>query len=214
MFMRFFRSLMPKEERFVEYFIAHSDRIVAAADALAAMMAANEQDRPARGKEVCDIESQADVIARQTIIGLHRAFITPFDRSDIHSLSNSLDDAVDQIEEVVLHAELYKVVEFDPRMRELTAMIQTAARLVAEAMPMLHDITGNAERIRSLCERVSKIEGDADLVLHHALSELVALNPDTITFFGRKEVYELLESVTDSCDDVADVIEGIVLDHV
>ncbi|PKU24837.1 DUF47 domain-containing protein [Telmatospirillum siberiense] len=214
MFMRVFRSLMPKEERFVDHFMSHSGYIVAAADALAAMMAPDQPDRPARGREVCEIESAADGVARQTLIALHRAFITPFDRSDILALSNALDEAVDHVEEVVLHAALYKVSDFDAHMRLLTGQIQQAARLVAEMMPLLRDIPGNAERIRTMCESVSKIEGDADEALREALSDLIELRPDTITFFGRKEVYELLESATDSLDDVADVIEGLVLDNV
>jgi len=214
MFMRFFRSLMPKEERFVERFVAHSGFIVAAADALAAMMAADEGTRQAHCDEILAIESQADVVARQTVFALHRAFITPFDRSDILALSKSLDDAVDLIEEVVLGAALYQVTDFDRHMRDMAAMIQDSARTVAELMPLLHDITGNAERIRSLCEKVSKLESKADVALRDALSEMIAVRPDTVTFLGRKEVYELLEAVTDSCDDVADLVEGIVLDHV
>lgn len=214
MFMRVFRSLMPRDERFVENFVAHSGFIVGASKALMAMMAPEEADRAARGREVCAIESEADVIARQTIISLHRAFITPFDRSDILALSNALDDAVDHIEEVVLHAALYQVVEYDGHMRKLADQILRAACQVAEVMPLLHNITSNAERIRSFCEAVSKIEGEADDTLRDALCDLIASQPDTITFFGRKEVYELLEAATDSLDDVADVIEGIVLDHV
>jgi hypothetical protein len=211
--MRLFRFLMPKEEKFVDHFVAHSGLIVAAADALAAMMAADQKDRPARALEVSEFEIQADVIARQTLVALHRAFITPFDRSDILALSKALDDAVDLIEEVVLGAQLYQVVEFDRHMRGLAGMIQEISRLVAEVMPLLHDITGNALRINALCEQIAKLEGQADIVLRDAISDLVAQRPDTITFFGRKEVYELLEAVTDSCDDVADVIEGLVLDH-
>ncbi len=214
MFLRFFRSLMPKEERFVERFIEHSDRIVAASDALAALMAAEEADRPARFRELTAIEAEADVVARQTLVGLHRAFITPFDRSDIHTLSSALDDIVDLIEEVAVRADLYQVTFFDPRMCQLAAMIQEAARLVADMVAMLSDIGSNSERINGLCERISKIEGDADDVLRQALSELIHERPETIVFFGRKEVYDLLEAVTDRCDDVADVVEGIVLDHV
>jgi predicted phosphate transport protein (TIGR00153 family) len=212
--MRLLRFLMPKEEKFIDLFEAHSKLIVAAADALAAMMAADQKDRAARGREVSAIEIEADNITKQTIIALHRAFITPFDRSDIHALSKALDDAVDLIESVVLGAELYRVEEFDQHMRDLTAMIQQVGRLVAEVMPLLHNLSRNAMRINSLCEQISKLEGRADEVLRKAMSDLVAARPDTITFFGRKEVYELLEAVTDSCDDVADVIEGLVLDHV
>ncbi len=212
--MRLLRFLMPKEEKFIDLFCQHSKLIVAAADALAAMMAADQKDRPARGREVMDIEKQADSVTHQTIVALHRAFITPFDRSDMHALSKALDDAVDLIESVVLGAELYQVVEFDQHMRDLTGMIQETSLLVAEVMPLLKNISANAARINALCEQISKIEGRADDVLRAGISDLVSQRADAITFFGRKEVYELLEEVTDSCDDVADVIQGLVLDHV
>jgi predicted phosphate transport protein (TIGR00153 family) len=212
--MRLLRFLMPKEEKFIDLFCEHSKLIVAAADALAAMMAADQKDRPARGREVSAIEKQADSVTHQTIVALHRAFITPFDRSDMHALSKSLDDAVDLIESVVLGAQLYQVVEFDQYMRNLTGMIQQTGALVAEVMPLLRNISANAARINGLCEQISKIEGQADDVLRAAISDMVTERPDAITFFGRKEVYELLEEVTDSCDDVADVIQGLVLDHV
>lgn len=214
MLMRAIRSLMPREERFVEYFTAHAKRMAAAAAALTAMMRAPQDQREACFQAVCTIESEADAIARDTLVALHRAFITPFDRSDIHALTTALDDAVDLIEEVAQHAVLYKVTEFSPRMLELAAMIEQAAGLLVEVIPLLNDITRNAERINTLCERIGRIESDADHLLRKALSELIESAPETITFLGRKEVYELLETVTDRCDDVSDLIEGILLDHV
>lgn len=214
MVLRLFRALMPREERFIEHFAAHAGRLVAGADALAAFMAAGPEDRPARFKDVCTIEGEADAVTHETIIALHRAFITPFDRSDIHALSTALDDAVDLMEEVAQHASLYRVEEFSPRMHEFAVLIRKAAGLLAEVMPMLTDITRNAQRITALCDQVGRIESEADRLLRLALSELIAEKPETIAFLGRKEVYELLETATDRCDDVADIIEGIVLDHV
>ncbi|MBY0430164.1 MAG: DUF47 family protein [Rhodospirillales bacterium] len=214
MLMRLFRALMPKEQGFIEFFTAHTDRMVAAADVLAAMMAEGEADRDARFADICRIEGEADKIARDTIIALHRAFMTPFDRSDIHAVITALDDTVDLIEEVAQRSMLYRVNEFSPGMRKLAALIQDCSRRMAEAMPLLNDVSRNVEKINALCERVGKIESEADRVLREALSELIAQHPDTTTFLGRKEVYELLEAVTDRCDDVADLIEGIVLDQV
>jgi predicted phosphate transport protein (TIGR00153 family) len=214
MALRFLRSLMPREERFVDNFAAHAACMVAGARALTAMMQAHGPEREARFKEVCAIEGQADAIARETLVSLHKAFITPFDRSDIHSLSTALDDAVDLIEEVAQRAVLYRLETFSPRMLELAAMIENCAELLTQAIPLLHDVNRNVGTINSLCERVGRIESDADRLLRLALSELIAEGPSTIEFLGRKEVYELLETVTDRCDDVADLIEGILLDHV
>jgi predicted phosphate transport protein (TIGR00153 family) len=214
MALKFIRSLMPREERFVANFTAHADRLVAASGALIAMMEASPADREARFADVRAIENQADTIARETLVALHRAFITPFDRSDIHALITAQDDTVDLIEDVGQHALLYKIDNFSPRMVELAVLIQDGARLLAEAIPLLTDVNRNVGRINVLCEKVGRIESDADKVLHQGLSELIAEQPETITFLGRKEVYEMLEAVTDRCDDVADLIEGILLDHV
>lgn len=214
MLSRLLRSLMPKEERFIEQFSAHADRIKAAAEALSALMVAPAAERVSRVAELKRIEKEADQIGRQTVIGLHRAFITPFDRSDILALSNALDDTVDLIEEVGMQTELYGLESFDGFMVELTRHIQRCAAKVCELIPLLDDINKNATQINGLCESISAIEGEADAVLRQALQQLVADKPETITFFARKEVYELLETVTDRCDDVADVIEGIMLDHV
>lgn len=214
MALRFIRSLMPREERFVANFAAHAERLVAASGALTAMMRAAPEDREARFNEVCAIESQADTIARETLVALHRAFITPFDRSDIHAFITALDDTVDLIEDVGRHAMLYQIAQFSPRMLELAVMIETGAKLLAEAIPLLTDVNRNVGQINALCEKIGRVEGDADRVLHLALSELIAERPETIAFLGRKEVYEMLEAVTDRCDDVADLIEGILLDHV
>ncbi len=213
MLMRLFRKLMPKEERFIDKFAAHSRCMVAAADKLVALMA-QSGDQASFLSDLSDIENEADGITYQTIIALHRAFMTPFDRSDIHALIVALDDTVDLIEEVAQRAALYRVLEFSPRMRQLGAMIQSMARLLAEVTPLLTNISGNADRINTLCRQVSNIETEADRVLRDALIDLIAQQPETIVFLGRKEVYELLEAVTDRCDDVADVIEGILLDHV
>jgi predicted phosphate transport protein (TIGR00153 family) len=214
MALNFIRSLMPREERFVANFTAHADRLVAASGALISMMTAAPADREARFAEVSAIESQADTIARETLVALHRAFITPFDRSDIHALITALDDTVDLIEDVGQHALLYRIEHFSPRMLELAGLIQDAAKLLAEALPLLADVNRNVGRINVLCEKVGRIETDADKVLHHGLSGLIAEQPETIAFLGNKEVYEMLEAVTDRCDDVADLIEGILLDHV
>lgn len=214
MALKFIRSLMPREEGFVANFTAHADRLVAASGALIAMMQASPAEREARFADVRAIEQQADTIARETLMALHRAFITPFDRSDIHALITAQDDTVDLIEDVGQHALLYRIGEFGPRMLELARLIEDGAKLLAEAIPLLTDVNKNVGRISQLCEQVGRIESDADKVLHQGLSELIALQPETITFLGCKEVYEMLEAVTDRCDDVADLIEGIVLDHV
>ena len=214
MALKFIRALMPREERFVANFAAHAERLVAASGALIAMMEAPPDQREARFEDVRTIEKQAATIARETLMALHRAFITPFDRSDIHALISAQDDTIDLIEDVGQHALLYRIEHFTPCMLELARQIQEGAKLLAEAIPLLADVNKNVVRITQLCERIGRIESEADRALHQGLSNLIAQQPETIAFLGAKEVYEMLEAVTDRCDDVADLIEGIVLDHV
>lgn len=214
MALKFIRALMPREERFVENFAAHAERLVAASGALIAMIQAPPEEREARFEDIRVIEKQADTIARETLMALHRAFITPFDRSDIHALISAQDDTVDLIEDVGRHALLYRIERFTPYMLELARQIQEGAKMLAEAIPLLSNVDKNVVRITQLCERIGRIESEADTALHQGLSALIAEQPTTIAFLGAKEVYEMLEAVTDRCDDVADLIEGIVLDHV
>lgn len=214
MVLRLFRALMPKEERFFSHFNDLSARLVEASDALAALISAPPENQAACAVHLSAVESAADAVTRETILALHRSFITPFDRSDIHALVNALDDAVDLMDEVAQHVALYKVQSFDGHMRDFAAAIQKSARLLAEVMPLLTDVTRNAERITAMCDQVGQVETQIDQVLVTALSELISQNPDVITFVGRKETYELLEKVTDRCANVADIIESIVLDHV
>ncbi len=214
MLPKLIRALLPREEPFVRHFIDHANCLIAAARALTAMMEADEAERPARFREVCVIEGQADAIAKETMVRLHRAFMTPFDRSCIHGLITAQDDAVDLVEDVAQRAMLYRITNYCPLMREMAALIETSAALLAEAIPLLTDISRNAERINGLCQRIGRIESDADATLRRALNDLFENPPDAITLLARKEIFELLETVTDRCDDVADLIDGLVLDNV
>ena len=214
MIARALRAIMPREEPFVAYFSSHARCLVNAANALQELMKSDAVSQPLAVAKICSIEGEADGIARDVLIALHRAFMTPFDRSGIHALITAQDDAVDLIEDVTQRAIIYSITEFSPAMQELANLIAQCADLLIRAIPLLVDVSRNAEKIISICEQVGRIEGEADDVLRQALSNLFIEKPDAITLIARKEIYELLEAVTDRCDDVADLIEGIVLDHV
>ncbi|CAO3427907.1 DUF47 domain-containing protein [Azospirillum doebereinerae] len=214
MLLRAFRSLMPKEERFVDQFVEQARHIVAAAAALEAVMDTPPAERPQRVAALKKVEKDADHIAKDAGRDLHRAFITPFDRSDILSLINALDDAIDLMDEVPRHAGLYGITEFDAPMRKFVTLIRQQADLLVELMPLLGAIARNADRIGQLCDRLSELEDQADDILRDALQALIAERPDMIAFLGRRELYEMLEAVTDRCDDVGDLVAGITLDQV
>lgn len=211
--LRAIRSMMPKEERVIEQFVEQARHIVSAADALEAVMEASPEDRADRTAALKRIEKDADRIAKEAGRGLHRTFITPFDRSEIQALINALDDCIDLMDEVPRHAALYGIDSFDTPMRRMAGIIRRQAALLTEVMPLLTSITANADRILHICSQISDLEDEADEILRDSLKALIAERPEMIAFLGRREVYELLEAVTDRCDDVGDLIEGITLDQ-
>lgn len=213
MLLRLFHALMPKEEKFIDYFCAHSEKIVAAADALQALMNMPEEAER-HSRTIYKNEGQADLITRNTLLAIHRTFITPFDRADIHSLITAMDDTIDLIEETAQKIELYEVSDFTDEMKDMAASVQQCATIIRDTVPMLGAISKNSEQISKQCIEVSKIEGNADRKQRKGLSELIKSGRDPIAVMTRKEIYESLESIIDRCDDVMNVIQGIVIEHV
>ncbi|MDO8606957.1 MAG: DUF47 family protein [Phaeospirillum sp.] len=213
MFFRLFRSLMPKEERFVELFIEHAAKIHAAALELEKMMG-DGADMALHFKQICIYEGEADAITRQTLQALHRSFITPFDRDQIHGLITSMDDAVDGIEEVAQRVDLYGVTEFTPNMCALASGIVECARLLGQAIPLMAEINRNSDTINKLCDDIGHQESAADKRQHEGLRTLFATETDPVKLITRKEIYQRLEKVSDRFDDVANVIETIVIEQV
>jgi predicted phosphate transport protein (TIGR00153 family) len=213
MFFRLFRSLMPTEGKFVEHFIEHAAKVHAAARELEKMMAEGA-DMALHFRQICAYEGEADAITRKTMLELHRSFITPFDRDQIHRLITTMDDTVDGIEEVAQRVDLYGVREFTPDMRALAAGIVECARLLEQAIPLLNEVTRNSEAINKLCDDIGRQESAADARQHEGLRALFANEKDPVRLITRKEVYQRLEKVSDRFDDVANVIETIVIEQV
>ena len=213
MLLKLFQALMPKEERFLEYFAAHSEKIVEAAEALRQMTHAGG-DTSAHCHTIYAKEGEADVIARKTLLAIHRTFITPFDRSDIHGLITAMDDTIDLMEETAQRIELYEVTDFTEEMKEMAESAHKCALIIRQTIPLLAAINKNSRQINELCVEVSKIEGQADRRLRQGLSKLIKGGYDPILILTRKEIYEVLESVIDRCEDVMDAVQGIVIEHV
>ncbi len=213
MLLRLFRALMPKEESFLEYFSEHSQKIVDASAALHHMMAPGS-DIAKSCHAIFTIEGEADVIARKTLLAIHRTFITPFDRSDIHGLITAMDDTVDLVEEAAQRIELYEMTEFTDEMKEMAESAHRCAMIVQKTIPLLAAINKNSSQINQLCVDVSKIEGQADRKMRQGLSKLIKGGHDPIFLITRKEIYEVIESVIDRCEDVMDAVQGIVIEHV
>jgi hypothetical protein len=209
-----FQRLLPKTGNFFELFEAHAVTIVAAADALARLI----EGGPARAdhiREIVEREHDADDIIRDVLMTVRKTFLTPFDRGAITSLIGAMDDSIDEMDKAAAAIDLYEVTAFDPEMRDMAAIIVDAARLTAEAMPLLRDVARNGARLHELTERLVRVEGHADEIhdagIKRAFKEVGPV--DTLQFVVKREIYKHLERIVDALEDVANEIDGIVIDH-
>ncbi len=209
-----FQRLLPKSGNFFELFEAHAVTIVAAADALSRLV----QDGTAPQdhiREVIERESDADEIIREMLHTVRTTFLTPFDRGAITSLIGSMDDSIDEMQSAVQAIDLYDLRVFEQEMKDMAAIIVDAARLTAEAMPLLRDVGRNGPRLHELTERLVRMETHADEIhtagVKRAFIEMGG--SDTRGFIVAREVYKHLERIVDAFEDVANEIDGIVIDH-
>lgn len=210
-----FRKLMPREDRFFDLFAKHSELLVGGAEALERLLAGGDSVA-AECERIKDLENQADAITREVLQAVRRSFITPFDRSDIQDLIQSMDDAIDMMHKTVKTVTLYEQREFEPRMREMGGIIVQAAKLTAQAVPLLEKISPNAARLGSMAEQVMHIEERADQLHDAGLKELFQKHgrSDPMAYMIGRELYSELEKVVDRFEDVANEISGIVIENV
>jgi uncharacterized protein Yka (UPF0111/DUF47 family) len=213
--LRWFHALMPKEERFFDLFARHSQAVLAGAQALRAMMEGGEAVQR-NCQTVMEREDDADVVTREVLIAVRRTFITPFDRGSIRDLITAMDNAIDQMQKTAKTVILFDVTAFTPQMKEMGDAIVKSAQLVQEAVPLLRTISSQAVRISALTEQISQLEGHADELHDVGLKVLyqATAKVDPMAFIIGNEVYDHLEKVVDRFDDVANVMHGIVIEHV
>ena len=206
-----FGRLMPKEGRFFDYFNDHASLVVEGAHELNAFLS-DMSNREAHAENVAFIEKKADKITHETINLLHQTFITPLDREDIHKLISNMDDILDMMEDVAECVMLYDVREVTDAARRLADICVSCAEKVKQAVSMLSNMD-NSAAILKICSEIDQLESEADRVMRSAMSKLFRDEPDTRQLIKLKAIYELLETVTDRCEDTANVIEGIVLEN-
>ncbi|HWW64622.1 MAG TPA: DUF47 family protein [Sphingomonadaceae bacterium] len=212
--LRWFHALMPKRGRFFDQFEDHGATLVAGADALAQLLQGGE-NMADHVREIQDREHEADDITRDVLQDVRRTFVTPFDRSAIIDLIGVMDDAIDQMNQTAKTITLYEVTTFEPHMRDMTGIIVEAARITAEALPLLRSISTNGGRLHELTERLVRIEGDADDIHDAGLKALFKAQngKSAMDFIVGRELYSHLEKIVDRFEDVANEIEGLVIDH-
>jgi predicted phosphate transport protein (TIGR00153 family) len=206
-----FARLMPRDDRFFELFNAHAENIVAGARELAAAMTTSRSlDEHVR--RIDEVERNADKVTHETILLLHRSFITPLDRDQIHQLITSMDDILDLMQDVAESMMLYDIRRVTPEAASLADICQRSCERVKTAVRLLTDLK-QSDAILKTCEEIDVLESDADRVMRSALSKLFRDESDAKEIIKLRSVYELLELITDRCEDVANIIEGIVIEH-
>jgi predicted phosphate transport protein (TIGR00153 family) len=194
-------------------FEAHAATLVVAADALTKLVDGGTPHEEYIA-EIHRREHEADDIIRQVLTTVRRTFLTPFDRGAITSLIGAMDDAIDEMQSTSRAVDIYELRSFEPEMREMVAMIAAQANLTAEAMPLLRDISRNGARIHEITGKVVRLEGDADDAHANGLKKAVQKQSDQpMKFIVSREIYKHLERITDAFEDVANEIDGIVIDH-
>jgi len=212
-----FGKLLPREGNFFEMFNQHADHIVAAAHAFSQLVE-NYNDPHLREKynqDVDNAEGAADRVTHEVNKALHKTFITPLDREQIHSLINTMDDVADLIQDSAETMALYDIRHMTDEIKRLTALSVKCCERVRDAVKLLDRISDNstAEAALKTCEEIDRLESDADRVMRSAMSKLFREEPDVREVIKLKAIYELLETITDKCEDVANHIEGIVLEN-
>ncbi len=206
-----FGKLMPAEGQFFDMFNQHAALCVKGAQELLALtIDFNHIDLHLHA--IDQIEKQADQITDRTVAMLHKTFITPLDRDDIHRLITRMDDILDLMEDAAQTVSLYDIQHVTPEARRLAELVLACTEKVVEVVALLPNMK-NARRITEICAEINRLESDADHVMHAALSRLFRDEPDVRNLIKLKTLYEFLESVTDRCEEVANIIEGIVVEN-
>jgi predicted phosphate transport protein (TIGR00153 family) len=212
-----FGKLLPREGNFFELFNQHGERIVEGARAFTQLIQnyADPLLRDRYAEEVGNAERQADRITAEVNRLLHKTFITPIDREQIHGLINAMDDILDLLQDATESMSLYDMKAMTEDVLRLGDLSARCCERVQHAVTLLPKISQpeTAEAAIKTCEEIDKLESDADRVMRSAMSRLFREETDVRELIKLKAIYELLESISDRCEDVANLIEGVVLEN-
>lgn len=213
-----FRAMMPREERFFDHFTDHARLVLVAAEALRDLVRNGDQ-LEMRFQRIHQAENDADKITKEIQAAVHRSFIVPFDRSDIQDLAKRMDDIIDLIQEVARHMTEAGPMEYTAEMHALSELIVRAAAILPECLPKLRDIPRHVTEMTRMTREMSELESDSDRILRAGKARLRQESggldaPITYRQALIREILELMEAVLDAGEDVADIIDSIIVDNV
>jgi uncharacterized protein len=201
-------SFFPRDEQFFELFNRMADEIRAAAGLLEEMLSTDPPDT-SKVELIRDAEHRCDALTHDTIQRLHRTFVTPFDREDLYSLASALDNVMDAIDHAAVLVRLYRITEVLPGARELTHTVSSSTARLDDALDALE----KRKPVQPHAVEINRLENEADRAYQNALQTLFDTQTDPILIIKWKELFDMLELITDACEDVANVIEGVVVKH-
>ncbi len=206
-----FGRFLPKETSFFDFFEQHAALTVEGTKEFLSLVTTSA-NITAKCRRISDIEHETDVITHRCVEALHKTFITPIDRDQIHRLITKMDDIMDFVEAAAERIELYELSNMTADVRDLADVLHRATIQVEEAARGLRNLK-DPQAILKVCVDINRLENEADAILRRSVARLFKEEKDPITVIKWKEIYENLENATDRCEDVANIIEGVILEH-
>ena len=205
------KRLLPREVNFYVYFESHAALTAAAAKEFQALTR-DEGRLVLAVKRIKELEHEADENVRQCLERLHKTFLTPFDRNDIHLLITALDDVIDMIDGTARKIHLYEAHNLPKNLRDTADVLVRATELITTVVAGLRQM-GDGSEILKCCVEIKRCETDADAIHADAVARLFKEEKDAVAVIKWRDIFEGIETATDNCEDVANIIEGIVLEH-
>ena len=200
--------LIPREEKFYDDFISMADQVKIGATLLEEMFA-GQQPIASKAQEIREVEHKCDFLTHEIIQRLNKTFVTPIDREDIHSLARALDDVMDAIDDAAALIPLYRIETIRPGVRELTKVISAQADAVRRAVEALE----GRKNVMQHAVEINRLENEADDLHKTAVGQLFDEERDSLAVMKWKEILDVLERATDRCEDVANLLENVVVKH-
>ena len=206
-----FGRFMPKETSFFDFFEEHAALTVEGSREFLSLVSTGANIET-KARRIHDIEHETDVITHRCVETLHKTFITPIDRDNIHRLITRMDDIMDYVEAAAERLALYELSVMTPEVRDLADVLVRAAQQVEVALKGLRNLK-NPQAVLRVCIDINRLENESDQILRRAVARLFKEEKDPILIIKWKEIYENLENAADRCEDVANIIEGVILEH-
>ena len=206
-----FGRFLPRETSFFDFFEQHAALTIEGTKEFLSMVTTGA-NIPAKCRRISDIEHETDTITHRCVEALHKTFITPIDRDQIHRLITRMDDIMDYVEAAAERIELYELTTMTADCRDLADALHRAAQQVEGAVRGLRTLKEPQATLK-LCIDINRLENETDAILRRSVARLFKDEKDPILVIKWKEIYENLESASDRCEDVANIIEGVILEH-